>query len=32
LDSVYLSIDKKENKWLGRNVKVKTVIIGAMLR
>lgn len=25
LDSVYLSIDKKENKWLGRNVKVKTV-------
>ncbi len=25
LDSVYLSIDKKENKWLGENVNIKTV-------
>lgn len=24
-DSVYLSIDKKENKWLGKNVNIKTV-------
>ncbi|PWN68983.1 hypothetical protein C1631_013000 [Chryseobacterium phosphatilyticum] len=24
-DSVYLSIEKKDNKWLGRNVNIKTV-------
>lgn len=24
-DSVYLSIDRKENKWLSRNVNIKTV-------
>ncbi|KAB1229571.1 hypothetical protein [Chryseobacterium viscerum] len=24
-DSVYLSIDRRENKWLGKNVHVKTV-------
>jgi hypothetical protein len=25
VDSIYLLIDRKENKWLGRNVDVKTV-------
>ncbi|PWN59754.1 hypothetical protein C1634_017160 [Chryseobacterium viscerum] len=24
-DSVYLSIDRRENKWLGKNIHVKTV-------
>ncbi|MBE4949722.1 hypothetical protein [Chryseobacterium culicis] len=24
-DSVYLSIDKKDNKWLGKNLNIKTV-------
>ncbi|CAH0233373.1 hypothetical protein SRABI04_02792 [Chryseobacterium sp. Bi04] len=31
-DSVCLSIDKKENKWLNRSVNIKTVIIGIMLK